>query len=110
MNESSLDKELILQEQQKDEFCTKRSPGTYASKREFFIDDDGVMYRPQRHDRHQIIVPRSLIHDVIKANHDPKYVAHPGIKRTHDLIFLHYWWPGLRKSIADFVLKCDPCQ
>ena len=27
MNESSLDKELILQEQQKDEFCTKQSPG-----------------------------------------------------------------------------------
>jgi len=109
MNESSLDKELILEEQ-KDEFCTKQSPGTYASKREFFIDDDVFMYGHQRHDRHQIVVPRSLIHEIIKANHDPKYVAHPGIKRTHDLIFLHYWWPGMRICIADFVLKCDPCQ
>jgi len=109
MNES-LHKELILQEQQKAEFCTQQSPGTYASKREFFIDYDGVMYRHQHHDRHQIIVLRSLIHDFIKANHDPKYVAHPGIKRALDLTFLRYWWPGMRKSIADFVLKCDPCQ
>jgi len=28
MNESSLDKELIFLEQQKDEFCTKQNPGT----------------------------------------------------------------------------------
>ena len=45
------------------------------------------MYRRQRHDRHQIVVPRSLIHDVIKANREPKYVALSGIKRTHDRCF-----------------------
>ena len=110
MNESSLDKELIPQRQQKYEFCTKQSPGTHDTKRESFSEDDGVMYRRQSHDRHQIVVPTSLIHDVIKANHDPKYVAYPGIKRTRGLIFLHYWWPGMRKSIVDFVLNCDPCQ
>ena len=35
MYESGLDKERILHEQ-KYEFCTKQSPGTYTSKREFF--------------------------------------------------------------------------
>jgi hypothetical protein len=22
----------------------------------------------------------------------------------------NYWWPGMRKSIENFVRKCDPCQ
>jgi len=38
MHEDSLDKERILREQQKDEFCTKQESGTYSSKREFFLD------------------------------------------------------------------------
>ena len=44
------------------------------------------MYRHQDGDKHQIVVPRTQIHDVIKENHNPVYAAHPGIKTTHDLI------------------------
>jgi hypothetical protein len=51
-----------------------------------------------------------MVQDVIKMNHDPVYVAHPGIKRTHDLISLSYWWQGMRKSVEEYVRKCDPCQ
>jgi len=47
---------------------------------------------------------------VIRTNHDPVYVAHPGMKRTFDLISLLYWWPSMRKSVEDYVRKCDPCQ
>jgi hypothetical protein len=43
-------------------------------------------------------------------NHDPVYIAHPGVKRTYKLVALGYWWPSMRKSIADFVRKCDECQ
>ena len=43
MHEDSLDKERIFSEQQKDEFWTEQEPGTYPSKREFFLDKDGVM-------------------------------------------------------------------
>jgi len=51
-----------------------------------------------------------MIERVHNQNHDQKYVAHPGVKRTHGLISLCYWWPGMRKSIAEHVRKCDPCQ
>jgi len=50
MHEDSLDKERILCEQQKDEFCTKQEPGTFSSKRELFLDEDGIMYRSQPDD------------------------------------------------------------
>jgi len=48
-------------------------------------------------------VPETLIIEVIKENHDPVYISHPGTKRTYDLISLCYWWPGIRKSIADYI-------
>jgi len=92
MQEDSLDKERILSEQRKDEFCTKQESGTYFSKREFFLDEDGVMYRRQPGDKYKIVVPRSLICDVIKESHNPVYVAHPGVKRTHDITNLLVAW------------------
>jgi len=68
------------------------------------------MYRRQKNGKHQLVVPRTLIQEVIKENHDPKYVTHPGMKRTYGLIALNYWWPYMRREIEDYIRKCDPCQ
>jgi len=57
-----------------------------------------------------MIVPATLVHEVIMLNHDPVYVAHPKTKWTHDRIALQYWWPVMRKAIEDYVRKCDLCQ
>ena len=110
MNGNSLDKERILSEQQKDEFCTKQEPGTYYSKRQFFLDKEDVMYRRRPCDKHQVLVTRYLVYDVMQENLNPTYVSHPGLKRTHDLILLKYWWPEMRGSIVDYVRNCDQCQ
>jgi hypothetical protein len=68
------------------------------------------MYRHRPVRKHQIVVLKSLVRDIIRANHEPVYIAHPGMKRTFDLIFLKFWWPGLRRSIEHYVRSCDPCQ
>ena len=49
----------------------------------------------------------SLVHYVIKANHDAVYAAHAGVKRTCDLIALSFWWPGMRKSVQEYVQKSE---
>jgi len=103
-------RESIRQEQSKDVLCHRQNPGTYNSKSEFFVDSDDVMYRRQQSGKHQLVVPQTLIQDVIRENHDPKYVAHPGIKRTYSLISLNYWWPKMRETIEQYIRKCDPCQ
>jgi len=46
------------------------------------MDRDDVMYQHQQNGKHQLVVLQTLIQDVIRENHDPKYVAHPAIKRT----------------------------
>ena len=48
--------------------------------------------------------------DVMRLNHDPVYAAHPGVKRSYSLIALHYWWPGIWKSVEQFVKSYDLCQ
>jgi len=67
------------------------------------------MYRRRTADKHQLLITKTVVQD-IKENHDRIYVAHPGIRRTHDLVALNYRWPGMRKSIEDYVKKGDPCQ
>jgi hypothetical protein len=109
-NPSSLDKENVLLEQKVDAFCCKQNPGTYADKSEFFLDEENVMYRRQSNGKHQLVVPQTLVRDVIRQNHDPKFVAHPGVKRTYNLIAFSYWWPHMRKTIEEYVRSCDYCQ
>jgi hypothetical protein len=75
-----------------------------------FFDDAGIKYRRKPNDRHQLLVPQSLVHDVIRENHNPAYGAHPGVKRTCDLIALHIWWANLRRSVEGYVKECDACQ
>ena len=42
--------------------------------------------------------------------HDPPVYGHPGISRTVDFIEQHYWWPGLRKDVQQYVQGCTECQ
>jgi hypothetical protein len=88
--------------QRKDHFCVRIKPGNYSSKSEFFYDD-GLMYRRQRNGKHQLFVPRELIRRVTRENHDPAYAAHPGVRRTCELLALNFWWPGMRKTVEEYV-------
>ena len=52
----------------------KQNPVACESKKEFFLDDDGVLYRRRSSGDHQLIVPETLVHGAIKQNHDPVYL------------------------------------
>jgi len=108
-NPDPLSRESIQQEQSKDAFCRRENPGTCNCKSEYFLNSDDVMNRRQQNGKHQLVVPQTLIQDVIRENHDPKYMEHPGIKGTYSLISLNYWWPKMRETIQQYV-RCDPCQ
>ena len=100
----------ILDQQRKDQFCKGLKPGSYSSRQEFFYDNEGLIYRRQRNKKHQLLVPRVLVKRVIRENHDPIYAAHPGVKRTCEVLTLSFWWPGMRKSVEEYINECDSCQ
>ena len=86
MNEESLSREEILRYQASDDFCQKTAAGDLFRQAWIFPWWWGLhIYR-----WHYVVVPRSLIPQVIKEYHDPLYIAHPEIKRT-PFHFLELW-------------------
>jgi hypothetical protein len=110
LGEVRLNPEEVRNGQRKDQFCVRINPGIYSSKSEFFYNDEGLIYRRQRNGKHQLLVPRELISRVIRENHDPAYAAHPGVRRTCELLVLNFWWPGIRRTVEEYVRECDSCQ
>jgi hypothetical protein len=43
-------------------------------------------------------------------NHDPVTVAHPGRSRTLDILFLRFYWPGMRRHVEEYMRNCQACQ
>ncbi|GKB04959.1 reverse transcriptase domain-containing protein [Tanacetum coccineum] len=67
---------------------------------------DGTLYNLDR-----IWVPlkgevRTLIMD---ESHKSKYFVHPGADKMYYDLRDRYWWPGMKKDIAEYVSKCLTC-
>ena len=48
--------------------------------------------------------------DVVKMYHDHKMAGHSRELETYNLIQQHYWWPGLRTFVKNYVQGCGMCQ
>jgi hypothetical protein len=66
-----ISQESVLRVQAKDEFSAKIKPANYSSKSEIFRDNVGLVYRRQLNEKHQLLVPQTLVHDVIRENSNP---------------------------------------
>jgi len=100
----------MMREEKKDLFCIEQVQNRLTANIEYFLDMDGALYRREKDKPPKLVVPQSLIQDVIVENHNQIFVAHPGSKRTFELISLKYWWPKMRKNIEEYVRRCDKCQ
>ena len=36
--------------------------------------------------------------------------GHLGVRKTHDRIFNHFWWPTIRKDVSEYCRSCHTCQ
>jgi len=105
-----LNKDRFYREPVKDTCCIVQRRKRFMVNSEFFIDEVGVMYRRQKDKNDQIVVPESLVVEIIQVNQDPVITIHPGKKRTYELIALKYWWPKMRQMVEKCISKCDKCQ
>ena len=72
-----MSKELVLRERKKDLFCKQQIQNRLNTNGEYFLDMDGVLYRRIKGKQPKLVVPHSLMQDVIAENHDPIFVP-PG--------------------------------
>ena len=68
---------------------------------------DGLLYFDNR-----ICVPdqTELRNEILTEAHESGYTIHPGeVKMYKDLRAL-FWWPNMKKEVAEFVARCIVCQ
>ena len=48
--------------------------------------------------------------EVIKKIHDQPAVSHSGMEKTLKMAQRHYYWPGMKKMIQQFIRNCYICK
>ena len=59
---------------------------------------------------HQVVVPSSYRNEILSLAHESPMAGHLGVRKTLDRILHHFFWPGLRKDVAEHVRTCHTCQ
>jgi len=57
-------------------------------------------------------IPRNmeLRREIVRMFHDHETAGHPGEIGTYNAVQQHYWWPGLRTFVKNYVQGCGICQ
>lgn len=67
--------------------------------------ENDLLYKEKR-----LWVPGDLQLDVVREIHDQPAVGHPGFRRTMLTIQRHYYWPGMKTTIARYLRNCHVCK
>jgi hypothetical protein len=60
--------------------------------------------------RYQIVIPKPYREEVLRLAHETPLSGHLGINKTYEKIIRHFYWPGVRKTVAEFCKTCHTCQ
>ncbi|KAL5020806.1 hypothetical protein ScPMuIL_002105, partial [Solemya velum] len=58
----------------------------------------------------QIVVPPRYRQDILSLSHDVPMAGHLGVTKTYNRILDHFFWPKLKRDVADFCRSCHTCQ
>ena len=120
-----LTRDKLIVEQKRDpvlvELCSQSLSQQEAEKVPVcFYMKDGVLMRKWRPPDvgveeewkvvHQIVVPKVYRQEVISIAHDHPMSGHLGVTKTYNRILNHFYWPQLRKDVAEYCKSCHTCQ
>ena len=71
------------------------------------IRDNGALVISSR-----LCVPatKELKRQILEEAHSSAYVMHPGSTKMYRTLKEYYWWPGMKREVAEYVSKCFICQ
>jgi hypothetical protein len=77
------------------------------TKESYTLGTDGLLLYKNR-----VYVPnvRELKMEILKEMHNVAYVGHPGYQKTVEAVKSHYFCPGFKKGIAEYIARCMECQ
>ncbi|XP_074351383.1 uncharacterized protein LOC141690484 [Apium graveolens] len=70
-------------------------------------DDQGILRFSSR-----IWIPpvTELKNEILQEAHSSRYSIHPGSTKMYRDLKKNYWWPNMKREIAEWVSKCYTCQ
>ena len=51
-----------------------------------------------------------LKNEILHDAHNSRYSIHPGSTKMYQDLKKNFWWPNIKKKIAEWVSRCDTCQ
>jgi hypothetical protein len=71
------------------------------------LEIDGILLH-----KNMIFVPnvQNLKHMILHETHNVPYGRHPGYQKTVVAIKSHYFCPGMKKEIVEYIARCMECQ
>jgi hypothetical protein len=60
----------------------------------------------------RICVPnvKELKVKILREAHESAYSIHPGGNKMYHDLKATYWWYGMKRDVAEYVVLCDTCQ
>jgi len=98
----------VIRKQSEDPVIKKLIEKVKAQQRvDYELRSDGALLK---HDR--IYVPRNVeVKQVIlEKAHSAAYAMHPSSTKMYRMLRKFYWWPGMKREIAEYVVRCLVCQ
>jgi len=88
-------------------------PIAYAELRQKALTDRGLkvrrgtLYMERKPNQWRRVIQCPDHEEIIRSVHE---AGHMGIHSTTNKIKERYWWPGIKKHVAEFISTCDQCQ
>lgn len=59
--------------------------------------------------RYAVVVPQSLVQQVLSGVHDNPFMGHLGVTKTVDRLRHRFFWPHMRASVEKYIRECSAC-
>jgi len=78
----------------------------------FRVSNDGLVVMGKRIylPNDEVLKDEVLKGEVLKEAHETKLVIHLGSTKMYRDLKESYWWPKMKREIAEYVAKCAICQ
>jgi len=111
LTEVGLTREAVFDAQRKDAYCRCKVEEIEAQQElGFVLSTNGLLYKGDKLSEAKLVVPETLVRKVIQRHHDTVFAGHQGIKRTGNLLKLHYYWPNMNRDVETYVKQCESCS
>ena len=123
--EGSLSKESLIKKQHKDPKISclfqKAVDESEISKHPvcYFVENDVLMRKWRPPDvpaedewtvKYQVVIPKAYLAEILSTAHETPLAGHLGVNETYQKILNHFYWPNLKKDVAEFCKSCHACQ